>query len=59
MTYRMAAIGGDGVGPEVTLEALKAIEAAGARFGFEISIDEYDLGGNRFLATGEVLPASV
>jgi 3-isopropylmalate dehydrogenase len=55
----MAVIGGDGVGPEVTHEALKAIEAAGARFGFEISIDEYDLGGNRFLATGEVLPASV
>jgi 3-isopropylmalate dehydrogenase len=59
MTYRMAVIGGDGVGPEVTREALKSIEAAGARFGFEISIDEYDLGGSRFLATGEVLPASV
>ena len=59
MTYRLAVIGGDGVGPEVTDQALKAIRAAGARFGFEISPDDYDLGGRRFLTTGEVLPASV
>jgi 3-isopropylmalate dehydrogenase len=59
MTYRLAVIGGDGVGPEVTSEALKAIQTAGARFGFEISIDEYDLGGGRFLTTGEVLPTSI
>lgn len=59
MTYRLAVIGGDGVGPEVTDQALKAIRAAGARFGFGISTDDYDLGGRRFLTTGEVLPASV
>jgi 3-isopropylmalate dehydrogenase len=59
MTYRLAVIGGDGVGPEVTDQALKAIRAAGDRFGFEISTEEYDLGGRRFLTTGEVLPASV
>ena len=59
MTYRLAVIGGDGVGPEVTDQALKAIRAASDRFGFEISIVDYDLGGRRFLTTGEVLPASV
>jgi 3-isopropylmalate dehydrogenase len=59
MTYRLAVIGGDGVGPEVTDQALKAIRAAGGRFGFEITTEDYDLGGRRFLATGEVLPASV
>ena len=59
MTYRLAVIGGDGVGPEVTDQALKAIRAAGARFGFEISTEDYDLGARRFLTTGEVLPASV
>ena len=59
MTYRVAVIGGDGVGPEVTSEAVTAIQTAGARFGFEVSFDEYDLGGSRFLTTGEVLPTSV
>ena len=59
MTYRLAVIGGDGVGPEVTEQALKAIEAASGRFGFEVSTVDYDLGGRRFLTTGEVLPASV
>ena len=59
MTYRLAVIGGDGVGPEVTGQALKAVRAAGARFDFETSTDDYDLGGRRFLATGEVLPDSV
>jgi 3-isopropylmalate dehydrogenase len=59
MTYQLAVIGGDGVGPEVTDQALKAIRAAGGRFGFEVSTEDYDLGGRRFLTTGEVLPASV
>ena len=59
MTYRLAVIGGDGVGPEVTDQALKAMRSAGGKFGFEISTEDYDLGGRRFLTTGEVLPASV
>ena len=59
MTYRLAVIGGDGVGPEVTFEAVKVIQTAGSRFGFEVSFEEYDLGGARFLTTGEVLPPSV
>ncbi|MEX0667020.1 MAG: 3-isopropylmalate dehydrogenase [Acidimicrobiia bacterium] len=59
MTYRLAVIGGDGIGPEVTDQALKAIRAAGGQFGFEITTEDYDLGGRRFLTTGEVLPASV
>jgi 3-isopropylmalate dehydrogenase len=59
MTYRLAVIGGDGVGPEVTTQAMKAIGAAGERFGFEISTDNYDLGGQRYITTGEVLPSSV
>jgi 3-isopropylmalate dehydrogenase len=57
--HRIAVIGGDGVGPEVTSEALKAISAAADRFSFGIDTTEYDLGGARYLATGEVLPKSV
>src|SRR5690606_11715344 len=58
-SYRLAVIAGDGVGIEVTAEALKAIEAAAGRYGFTVDRTEYDLGGGRYLRTGEVLPASV
>ena len=58
-THHVAVIGGDGVGPEVTAEALKVARAAGERFGFDLSVTEYDLGGERYLRTGEVLPDSV
>lgn len=57
--YRIATIPGDGVGIEVTAEAVKAVDAAGERFGFSVDYTDYDLGGRRYLATGEVLPDSV
>jgi 3-isopropylmalate dehydrogenase len=57
--YRIAVIGGDGIGPEVTTEALKAVSAAAERFSFTFDITEYDLGSSRYLATGEVLPDSI
>lgn len=49
--HRIAIIGGDGIGPEVTAEALKVITAAG------VSIDttDFDLGGARYLRDGEIL----
>jgi 3-isopropylmalate dehydrogenase len=58
-SYNIAVIGGDGTGPEVTREALKVAEAAGAKFGFKLNWQHYDLGGDRYLKTGEVLPDSV
>ena len=58
-SHKLAVIPGDGVGTEVTAEALQAIRAAGARFGFSITDQHYDLGGGRYLRTGEVLPDSV
>ena len=57
--YRIAVIGGDGIGPEVTDQALKSLGAAADRCGFSVDTDHYDLGGTRYLATGEVLPDSV
>jgi 3-isopropylmalate dehydrogenase len=59
VAYRLAIIAGDGVGPEVTTQALKCVQAAGRRFGFDTEVEEYDLGGARYLATGEVLPDTV
>ena len=57
--FRFAVIGGDGVGPEVIQQALKSLTAAGRRFGFTHETTEYDLGGRRYLDTGDVLPDSV
>ena len=55
-SIRVAVIGGDGIGPEVTAEALKVLEAAAP---VKIEQTRYDLGAERYLATGEVLPDSV
>jgi 3-isopropylmalate dehydrogenase len=57
-TVKLAVIGGDGIGPEVTAEALKVLEAA-APDGVKFEQTGYDLGAERYLATGEVLPDSV
>jgi 3-isopropylmalate dehydrogenase len=54
MAHRIAVIGGDGIGPEVTAEAIKVMSAAG------VSLDttDFDLGGARYLRDGEVLSDS-
>jgi len=57
-TYRIAVIGGDGTGPEVTREAVKVIQAAAQKFTFKLDLTNYDFGGDRYLRTGEVLPPS-
>src|SRR3954471_3179977 len=57
-TIQLAVIPGDGIGPEVTAEALKVLEAA-APAGVKFEQTRYDLGAQRYLATGEVLPASL
>lgn len=54
----LAVIPGDGIGPEVTAEALKVLQAA-APAGVTFAQTRYDLGAERYLATGEVLPDAV
>lgn len=56
--HKIAVIGGDGTGPEVTREALKVLRAAASSYGFQIETTDFDLGGERYLRTGEVLPDS-
>lgn len=50
-SYRIAVVGGDGIGPEVIEQGLRVIEAAG------VTIDPvpYDLGGARYLRDGVIL----
>jgi 3-isopropylmalate dehydrogenase len=50
--HRVGVIPGDGTGPEVVREALKVLGAVGVPVG----LVEFDLGGERYLRTGEVLP---
>ncbi|MGI8575009.1 MAG: 3-isopropylmalate dehydrogenase [Egibacteraceae bacterium] len=58
-SYQLAVIGGDGVGPEVTEQAVRVLRAAASTFEFAVTLTEYDLGGRRYLRTGEVLPDTV
>jgi 3-isopropylmalate dehydrogenase len=51
MAHRIAVIGGDGIGPEVTAEAVKVVRATGV----EIDTTDFDLGGTRYLRDGEIL----
>jgi 3-isopropylmalate dehydrogenase len=56
-SFKLAVIGGDGIGPEVVTEGLKVLSAvAGPSVFTPIS---YDLGASRWQRTGEVLPDSV
>jgi 3-isopropylmalate dehydrogenase len=54
-THRIAVLGGDGIGPEVVAEGLKVLDRLEELEGFTTERVDYDLGGRRYLATGEVL----
>ena len=57
-TYNIAAIPGDGTGPEVVREGRKVLAAAADKYGFKLNFEEFDFGGERYLRTGEILPDS-
>ena len=57
--YKIAVIPGDGTGPEVVAEGLKVLKTISEKFNFKYQLAHYDLGGDRYLKTGEVLPDSI
>jgi len=57
--YKIAVIAGDGIGPEVTREALKILKAASELYGFRYKTTEYPFGSEHYLKTGELVPESV
>jgi 3-isopropylmalate dehydrogenase len=59
MSYAIAHVPGDGVGPEVTEVARRCVDQVAARHGFAVDWHGYPLGARHFLATGEVLPDGV
>jgi 3-isopropylmalate dehydrogenase len=59
MNYRIAVIPGDGTGPEVVAEGLKVLNAIAGPANLKFDYVHYDIGGERYLKTGEVLPPAV
>lgn len=57
--YNIAVMPGDGTGPEVVAEGVKVLQAVAARRGFKLDLTYFDLGGDRYLKTGDILPESV
>jgi 3-isopropylmalate dehydrogenase len=57
--YNIAVMPGDGTGPEVVAEGLKVLDAASKVLGFTLRYTHYDIGGERYKKTGEILPDSV
>ena len=57
MAYNIAVIPGDGIGPEVINEGIKCLGVLNDKYSLGINYTWYDFGGDRYLKTGEVLPA--
>lgn len=57
--YKIAVIPGDGTGLEQVTEGLKVLGAAQEKFNFKMETVNYDLGGERYMRTGDILPESV
>jgi 3-isopropylmalate dehydrogenase len=57
--YKIALLPCDGIGPEVLDEGLKVFQVAAQKFGIAYETVPYDIGGDRYLKTGEILPDSV
>ncbi|HZJ27782.1 MAG TPA: 3-isopropylmalate dehydrogenase [Acidimicrobiia bacterium] len=55
MTHTLAILAGDGIGPEVTAAALTVIDATGVAY----EAVPVDLGGERYLRSGELLPDEI
>lgn len=56
MNFNIAVMKGDGIGPEIVDEALKALDKVGEKFGHTFNYNEVLIGGAAIDATGEPLP---
>jgi 3-isopropylmalate dehydrogenase len=55
-SYKIAVIKGDGIGPEIVDEAIKVLDAVSAKEDFELSYEEYLMGGSAYDVKGTPLP---
>ncbi|NNK86415.1 MAG: 3-isopropylmalate dehydrogenase, partial [Desulfobacterales bacterium] len=54
-TYEIAVIPGDGTGPEVVQEGIKVLNAVAKKCGFNLNYKYFNLGGEHYKDTGEIL----
>ncbi|MGB7860371.1 MAG: 3-isopropylmalate dehydrogenase [Acidimicrobiia bacterium] len=54
-SYQIAVVPGDGTGPEVVAEAVKVLDHVQMRHGFTLDMTHFEVGGERYLRTGETL----
>ena len=57
--YEIAVVAGDGTGPEVVAEGLKVVDVVARKYGFQVSLNRYDIGGEHYVKTGDVLSDEV
>ncbi|MEK9659041.1 MAG: tartrate dehydrogenase [Chloroflexota bacterium] len=55
--HRIAVVPGDGIGPEVIAEGIKALEAVGRRYGVDMEFKEFDWGTGHYFKHGRMMPA--
>jgi len=56
MTYDIAIVPGDGIGPAVVDATLPVVDTAAAARGFDVETTRYDWGTERYLAEGTMMP---
>ncbi len=56
MKRKVALLAGDGIGPEVMKEAVKVLDAAGEKYGFQLDYEKADVGGCAIDNHGKALP---
>ena len=56
MSSKIIVLGGDGIGPEVTAEAVRVLEAAGRRFSLRLDFEDQLIGGIGYDKAGSPLP---
>jgi 3-isopropylmalate dehydrogenase len=57
-THNFGVVGGDGIGPEVCAEGVKALRAAAQRYGFGAEVTSYPFGADHYTRTKELIPDS-
>ncbi len=56
MRLRITSLPGDGIGPEVTAQAVRVLEEVARAFGHELELNEKEIGGAALTAFGDPLP---
>src|SRR5882757_8763843 len=56
MQLRLISLPGDGIGPEVTTQAIRVLEEVAGGFGHDLELDEKEIGGAALTSFGDPLP---